>query len=409
MTAYARATMDTYQDDPAPAGGLNPDDGDAARERDALAAEAEAAAAARRRAADAVGGSMRAGLLRWLVVLLVGGAACVLSGHPDAGLFLAVAGMFAIAGSWDTRDRARTGDAVSDMALEPGAVGSVLRVLVPLVVPLTGTLLYAGLGMFARSQPASTAHTAAEQWSVAAAAVCLLMGFPPITQLVASAFMRREPPGFTTRLTASIAVVLLLLPVPARLLMVDFMGYLRESGKPLAEPGALAGQLIGEVLFAAAAVRLWVGRDLRSVARRLELGALGVRHLVVAALGLAAVMGVNAGMEWIEHHQFPALWAADQAMGRMIAGDITLATALILGVSAGVGEEVLVRGALQPRVGLFWASLLFAAGHVQYTWFGMLTIALIGVTLGVVKNRANTTTAIVVHVLYDIIAALGTR
>jgi membrane protease YdiL (CAAX protease family) len=401
--------MDTYQDNPARPSGERLAVAAGTSEAEVLAAQAEAAAAERRRIADDVGGAMRAGLLRWLALLTAGAAACVLTGHPDTGLFLAIAGMFALAGSWDTRDRARTGDPMSDSALAPGGLGSMLRMLVPLVVPVSGALLYAGIGMFARTPPTTAAHIAAGQWCAAAAAVCLLMAFPPITQLVANAFMRREPPGFTTRLTASIAVVVLLLPVPARLLMDSFMGYLRESGKPLAEPGALVGQLVGEVLFALAAVRLWVGRDLRAVAGRLGLGPLGPRNLAVAALGLAAVMGVNAGMEWLELHQFPALWAADQEMGRMIAGKITIGTALVLGVSAGVGEELLVRGALQPRIGLLWASLLFAAGHVQYTWFGMITIVLLGLTLGVVKTRANTSTAIVVHVLYDIIAALGAR
>ena len=93
----------------------------------------------------------------------------------------------------------------------------------------------------------------------------------------------------------------------------------------------------------------------------------------------------------------------------MIAGKLTVAASIVLGVSAGVGEELLVRGALQPRAGLFWASILFAAGHVQYTWFGMLTILLLGVALGIVRARANTTTAIVVHGLYDIVAAISAR
>jgi len=133
------------------------------------------------------------------------------------------------------------------------------------------------------------------------------------------------------------------------------------------------------------------------------------RHLAVAAAGLAAVSGLNLGMEWIERTRFHALWLRDQDMVKLIAGDMSVAAAVVLGISAGVGEEILVRGALQPRVGLVWASLLFAAAHVQYTWFGMLTIVLLGLTLGVVKNRANTTTAIVVHVLYDTFAALGSR
>jgi membrane protease YdiL (CAAX protease family) len=134
-----------------------------------------------------------------------------------------------------------------------------------------------------------------------------------------------------------------------------------------------------------------------------------LRHLGIAAAGLAAVSGANAGMEWLERTHFHALWLRDQDMTQLIAGDLSVAAALVLGVSAGVGEELMVRGALQPRVGLVWASLLFAAAHVQYTWFGMLTIVLLGMTLGVVRKSANTTTAIVVHVLYDVIAALGAR
>jgi membrane protease YdiL (CAAX protease family) len=136
---------------------------------------------------------------------------------------------------------------------------------------------------------------------------------------------------------------------------------------------------------------------------------MNMRHVFIAALGLAAVIGVNAGMEYVERTQFHDLWLRDQAMVKLIAANMSLVAMLVLGVSAGVGEEVLVRGALQPRVGLVWASLLFAAGHVQYTWFGMLTIMMLGITLGLIRKYANTTTAIVVHGLYDIIAAFGAR
>ena len=81
----------------------------------------------------------------------------------------------------------------------------------------------------------------------------------------------------------------------------------------------------------------------------------------------------------------------------------------MLGLSAGVGEEVLVRGALQPRSGLVWASVIFGAAHVQYSWFGMLVIVALGLTLGLVRRHSNTTTAIVVHAAYDVLAALGSR
>ena len=39
---------------------------------------------------------------------------------------------------------------------------------------------------------------------------------------------------------------------------------------------------------------------------------------------------------------------------------------LTLGLAAGIGEETLFRGALQPRFGLLITSLLFALLHSQY-------------------------------------------
>ena len=80
---------------------------------------------------------------------------------------------------------------------------------------------------------------------------------------------------------------------------------------------------------------------------------------------------------------------------------------LLLGVSAGVGEELAMRGALQPRFGLIGTSLLFAVLHVQYSPIGILTIAALGMLLGLIRKRTSTSTAIAVHVLYDIVAALG--
>ena len=149
--------------------------------------------------------------------------------------------------------------------------------------------------------------------------------------------------------------------------------------------------------------------DMRAVMVRLGLEGVRPTHLLIAALGLAAVTGVNAGMEWLERTWFHELWLRDQDMVRLMAAHLGLGASIVLGLSAGIGEEVLVRGALQARTGLFWASLLFAAGHVQYTWFGMLTILALGVTLGLVRRSSNTTTAIVVHALYDIVAALGAK
>src|SRR5262249_57168061 len=104
---------------------------------------------------------------------------------------------------------------------------------------------------------------------------------------------------------------------------------------------------------------------------------------------------------------FPSLWAADQRMTQAIASGITPARAVLLGLSAGIGEEITLRGALQPRLGIPLTAAFFAALHVQYSWFGMLVIFLLGVLLGQVRQRASTTSAMIAHGAYDMLAALA--
>jgi hypothetical protein len=45
-------------------------------------------------------------------------------------------------------------------------------------------------------------------------------------------------------------------------------------------------------------------------------------------------------------------------------GPLRTRDCLVLALLSGVGEEAFFRGALQPRVGLVWATLLFALAHL---------------------------------------------
>jgi membrane protease YdiL (CAAX protease family) len=76
-------------------------------------------------------------------------------------------------------------------------------------------------------------------------------------------------------------------------------------------------------------------------------------------------------------------------------------------LSAGVGEEVTLRGGLQPRLGIPLTALLFAALHVQYSWFGMGLVFALGLALGLIRKHASTTAAIVVHGIYDMLAVFS--
>lgn len=92
---------------------------------------------------------------------------------------------------------------------------------------------------------------------------------------------------------------------------------------------------------------------------------------------------------------------------KLLAPLMTAWGAVLIGVTAGVGEELVVRGALQPRLGIWLSNLFFTSLHAfQYGVDGLLVVFLVGLTLGVVRTRTNTTVCCLVHGTYDFILVL---
>jgi len=76
--------------------------------------------------------------------------------------------------------------------------------------------------------------------------------------------------------------------------------------------------------------------------------------------------------------------------------------AVIIGIVAGLGEELAIRGVLQPRIGIVLSNLFFTSLHsFQYNFDGLASVFLIGLVLGVIRKYTNTTTSAMVHGLYD--------
>lgn len=85
----------------------------------------------------------------------------------------------------------------------------------------------------------------------------------------------------------------------------------------------------------------------------------------------------------------------------------TLAEWLLLAAATGIGEELLFRGAVQPVFGLFFTSFLFATAHVQYGVTPVtFVVFFIGIILGLIRRRYNTSTAIFVHAGYNLVLGL---
>jgi uncharacterized protein len=76
---------------------------------------------------------------------------------------------------------------------------------------------------------------------------------------------------------------------------------------------------------------------------------------------------------------------------------------LTLGLAAAIGEETIFRGALQPRFGLIFTSLLFCLLHANYGFtFSTIVVFVIGLSLGWIRNRYNTTSSMIAHATYNI-------
>jgi len=123
----------------------------------------------------------------------------------------------------------------------------------------------------------------------------------------------------------------------------------------------------------------------------------------VVAGGFVVAAGV---LDHAEAWLLPEIYGREGRFSLKFANVSPWLGAPLVAVAAGVGEEAVFRGALQPRVGVPLTALLFAAVHVQYEIPGIMLIFLIGVVLGILRERTSTTFTAVAHMLYDIAAFL---
>ena len=153
-------------------------------------------------------------------------------------------------------------------------------------------------------------------------------------------------------------------------------------------------------------VGVFLRRDLGQSLQRLGLvrPALWQVSLALALAGLLFLAG--AGLErlgdWLTPDLSRQLAETNQGLFRQVSNPVS---ALIVGLAAGACEEILFRGALQPRLGIPATAVLFGVVHVNYgVSLSLVTVILIAVVLAVLRRYTNTTTTIVTHATFDAIA-----
>ncbi len=169
-------------------------------------------------------------------------------------------------------------------------------------------------------------------------------------------------------------------------------------------------QQLGFVLIAFLGVGAMMRRDWTAVFQRLGLEPITDRQIAEAAgwIILLVLLQSLGGVIWEAID--PAQVTQVEELNALLYQNFGFWHWLSLAIGAGIGEEILFRGALQPVLGIWFTSILFAIVHVQYGFLTPATavLLLLALILGHIRQRHNTTVAILVHFGYDLALALAT-
>jgi membrane protease YdiL (CAAX protease family) len=163
------------------------------------------------------------------------------------------------------------------------------------------------------------------------------------------------------------------------------------------------------VLVALLGVGLFVRRTPRQVWARLSLEKLNGQQLLLGVGWIFILVMVQAVAGGLWTVLDPEQSEQISELNLQLQGGLdSVGEWLILALAAGIGEELLFRGALQPVLGMWLTAVLFALVHVQYGLLTPATVALliIGLALGRLRQQHNTTLAIFVHAGYNFVLGM---
>ena len=185
----------------------------------------------------------------------------------------------------------------------------------------------------------------------------------------------------------------------------DQLKQLTQGGQSPSVIFIIATNQLPFLIVALVGVGLFTRRNLRQTLLRLGLYWPGWRW-ALGSIGVAVALVIfGVFFDSLMSHLTPEQSKSIQQVSDQLLRNVnSLVPAIAIALAAGVGEEVLFRGALLPRLGNVAAALLFAVLHAQYAIsLATLEIFILGLVLGVLRKRAGTTAAIIAHTGYDMI------
>ena len=185
------------------------------------------------------------------------------------------------------------------------------------------------------------------------------------------------------------------------------------TGGRIAPITILASQL-PFVALAIVGVGAGIRRGPRETLARLGYGPISLKNVGVVVLFILAAFALSVAADYLFSVLQPDLYReVGEVSGTLFnPKGLSLVSAvlfaLLIGVGAGLGEETLFRGAVQPVFGIPATSVLFASMHVQYgpsLLLGYIFVLSLG--LGLLRRYFNTTTSFLAHAGYNTLGILA--
>lgn len=214
-------------------------------------------------------------------------------------------------------------------------------------------------------------------------------------------------PQSHVHLTAAVLVLAIAVWTLTNLIL---QGGIEGVAQDIEQNGLAAGDVIFQAVLEVVITLLGVGLAIRRGWPE-ALARLGlrwpVRQDVIWGVGLGFVLLIFMilfNLVWSLLVPPDVLQEQTSAAGQLNLAFATLPLAFILAVSAAVGEEIWIRGGLQPVFGIWVSSLFFAWLHMQLAFTpGMLLILVVSFILGWLRQRHSTTAAIIAHFFFNFV------
>jgi membrane protease YdiL (CAAX protease family) len=183
---------------------------------------------------------------------------------------------------------------------------------------------------------------------------------------------------------------------------------LSQTSQPQSSPGILAMLWSQDILLAFMGL-IGVGWLSRRTFRQ-TLERLGLKKITTKQLSIGLVVGLVMMVisNLVENIAYTQGWMGDphvEELTNKLLGPLftSIPGILTLGLAAALGEEIIFRGALLPRFGLIYTSILFALVHANYgISAATLVVFLLALVLSLVRYRYNTTVCMIIHATYNI-------